>query len=263
MARAGGAINESGDVRPALAERLAREATDAAIRFTDICIRALDYCPPVDIEFGDFLRAIVTGNWDVSVETDDGTIGALVDAFRSRGIVPRGVASMSEDALRWPRARLADNVRCEGLDPEPRDPADWRKNAARLRDFATQHAAALGLSPEYKFRINQMEAIASQQLDPHGGLSSMIHAQFTQQRREPLVPSIPASPPLIFRGGSTVILDSTGRVRYVIAKPIVDADRLRRQRAFQVQTLMRGVGSAYVAGAVPRSIDLAALHRGY
>jgi hypothetical protein len=262
LARAGGAINPSGDVRPALAERLAREATDTATRFTEICIRALDYCPPVDIEFGDFLRAIVTGQWDVSAEGDDGTIGAFVDAFRSRGIIPRGVTSMSEDALRWPRAGLAANVRCEGLDPEPKDAAAWQANAIRLREFAKQHGAALGISRGHKLRINQMEAVASQHPDPHGGLTSMIHAQFLQQRREPLLPDNPASPTFVFRGGSTVILDATGRVRYVIAKPIDDADRLRRQRAFQLEILMHGVGSAYVAGAVPK-IDLAALHRGY
>ena len=34
-----------------------------------MCIRALDYCPPVDITFGEYLRAIITADCDL-VEDD-------------------------------------------------------------------------------------------------------------------------------------------------------------------------------------------------
>ena len=112
MARASGTIGGAGDVRPALAGRLAREATDAAAQFAEICIRALDYCPPVDIEFGDFLRAMVTGEADAADDRSD-ALSALLDGFRSRGIIPRDVRSLSEEALRWPPAELPDNARCE------------------------------------------------------------------------------------------------------------------------------------------------------
>ncbi len=33
--------------------------------FFTVCVRALDYCPPVDITFGDFLRAVVTADFDL------------------------------------------------------------------------------------------------------------------------------------------------------------------------------------------------------
>jgi hypothetical protein len=35
---------------------LAEEASSIAGRFLDICIRALDYCPPLDLELGEYLR---------------------------------------------------------------------------------------------------------------------------------------------------------------------------------------------------------------
>jgi hypothetical protein len=47
-----------------LANRLAAEAAKTAMRIQNICMRALDYCPPVDITFGDFLRALVTSDRD-------------------------------------------------------------------------------------------------------------------------------------------------------------------------------------------------------
>jgi hypothetical protein len=262
MARAGGAISAAGDVHPALADRLAREATDAATRFAELCIRALDYCPPVDIEFGDFLRAIVTGSWDASSDDHHGAIAAVVEAFRSRGIIPAGLRSLSDDALRWPQAPLPESVRCLGLDPEPRDGKAWRKNATVLGDFAREHFEAFGLSRDVRIGVHQLEGVASQRLDPHGGLSWQLHAQFTQLRTERIDPKNPASMPFTFRGGTTVILDETGRVRYVIAKPIDDEERLRKHRQFLIESAMRGVASAYVTGRGAK-LDLAALHRGF
>ena len=36
-----------------------------AERLLTICIRALDYCPPTDITFGEYLRALVTADYDL------------------------------------------------------------------------------------------------------------------------------------------------------------------------------------------------------
>ena len=41
----------------ALVKVLASEASDVASQFLSICIRAIDYCPPCDMEFGEYLRA--------------------------------------------------------------------------------------------------------------------------------------------------------------------------------------------------------------
>jgi hypothetical protein len=98
IARAGGAVDSLGDLHPDLAGRLAEEATRTAERFLGICIRALDYCPPIDIQFGEFLRAIVTSDWNVSPDDPLGYRAEIIRAFRSRGIIPEGVTSYSEEA---------------------------------------------------------------------------------------------------------------------------------------------------------------------
>ena len=46
----------SGAIHPDLVGRLASEAGKSAQHVLTMCIRALDYCPPTDITFGEYLR---------------------------------------------------------------------------------------------------------------------------------------------------------------------------------------------------------------
>jgi hypothetical protein len=68
-----------------------------------MAIRALDYCPPVDITFGEYLRALVTADVDVVPDDHWGYRIAVIEAFRRRGIYPRDVRTLAADALRWQR----------------------------------------------------------------------------------------------------------------------------------------------------------------
>ena len=68
-----------------------------------MCIRAFDYLPPVDVTFGDFLRAVVTADRELSPEDPTGQRAALIEAFRRRGIYASGVRSSAEESLLWDR----------------------------------------------------------------------------------------------------------------------------------------------------------------
>lgn len=92
-----------GDIHPDLTRRLAAEAAQCAQRVLQMCIRAIDYCPPVDISFGDFLRGVVTADVDYAPEDKAGFRIVFIESFREWGIYPRGVTSMGLDALTWPR----------------------------------------------------------------------------------------------------------------------------------------------------------------
>jgi hypothetical protein len=89
------------DLSDALVSCLAAEASDVASRMLDICIRAIDYCPPIDLRLGEYLRAIVTADADVVAADRWGFREALMRSFRRRDIFPDGVRYMTEDALRW------------------------------------------------------------------------------------------------------------------------------------------------------------------
>ena len=90
-----------GDIHPDLARRLSVEAATCAERILQMCIRAIDYCPPVDITFGDFLRGVVSADLDYAPADKHGFRVVFIESFREWGIYPRGIRSMGLDALAW------------------------------------------------------------------------------------------------------------------------------------------------------------------
>ena len=88
---------------------MADEAVDAADKVLTIALRALDYLPPYDVTFSDFLRALVTADRELFPTDAAGIRTEFIDAFRRRGIYPEGVISLAEDALIWP-APSADRI---------------------------------------------------------------------------------------------------------------------------------------------------------
>jgi len=102
IASGGSGILAQGELHPDLVNRLAAEAAKAANHVLTMCVRALDYCPPLDITFGDYLRAIITADMD-SVRDDQYHYRlAFIDAFRRRGIYPQGIKTLSVESLRLP-----------------------------------------------------------------------------------------------------------------------------------------------------------------
>ena len=104
-----------GDIHPDLTKRLAAEAAWAADRVLQMCIRAIDYCPPVDITFGDFLRGLITADLDYAPDDKSGFRVVFIESFREWGIYPDSVRSLGIDALAWPSGEdlLADDA--EGI----------------------------------------------------------------------------------------------------------------------------------------------------
>jgi hypothetical protein len=102
IASDGTGILRQGELHPDLVNRLASEASKAANHVLSMCIRALDYCPPVDLNFGDFLRAIVTADSDLVADDNRDYRLAFIDAFRKRGIYPEGIRTLSVESLRFP-----------------------------------------------------------------------------------------------------------------------------------------------------------------
>ena len=103
LASSGTGVLPEGELHPDLVNRLADTASTTASHILSMCIRALDYCPPVDITFGDFLRAIITADMDVVKDDPRNYRLAFIEAFRRRGIYPEGIKSLSLDSLQIPR----------------------------------------------------------------------------------------------------------------------------------------------------------------
>jgi hypothetical protein len=106
IASEGTGVLREGDIHPDLATRLAAEASRCAQQTLQMCIRAIDYCPPVGITFGDYLRAIVTADFDMNPDDPNGHRLAFVESFRQWGIHPEGMRSMSVESLLWPTGEI-------------------------------------------------------------------------------------------------------------------------------------------------------------
>lgn len=101
IATSGTGVLPQGEIHPDLINRLADEAAKSAQHVLGICIRALDYCPPVNITFGDYLRAIITADLDLVPNDTRNYRVAFIEAFRRRGIYPRDIRSLSVASLCW------------------------------------------------------------------------------------------------------------------------------------------------------------------
>jgi len=101
IATGGTGVLPKGALHPDLVARFAAEASKAAGRILKICIRALDYLPPVDVTFGDYVRAVITGDVDTVPDDSENYRVALISAFRDWGIFPRDVRTLSVESLYW------------------------------------------------------------------------------------------------------------------------------------------------------------------
>ena len=150
--RAGGGGQNPIDLPQPLADRLAEAASATAEEFFGICARALDYCPPVDIVFGDFLRAILTAHADLHPPDPYGVRNAFMQAFRLRGIVPEDASFFSENSLCWPQVASGKLPAVKGLifgDPNGLTDEEKNTNGDVLRAYAKANATKLGFPRDH------------------------------------------------------------------------------------------------------------------
>ncbi len=107
IATSGSGILPQGELHPDLVNRLADEAAKSARHILAMCIRALDYCPPVDITFGDYFRAIITADMDIVQDDSRDYRTAIIEAFRHRGIYPDNIRTLSVDSLTYPVLKVS------------------------------------------------------------------------------------------------------------------------------------------------------------
>ena len=258
-----------------LANRLATEAATTANRIQNICLRALDYCPPVDITFGDYLRALVTADRDAVADDSMGYRAALVNAFRARGIRPEGVISYSDESLSWDAYRGIGSSNATPdfsrlwrdlyrFEDEP-DRENEEQLYERLWGKAETFRYELGLAPGVKVQAKSIHPL--HRVRPDGSLQRQIVAELVQkQDGVEIVPGSPEAGTFTFRGGTTLLINRQGEVRFSISKPI-DGEagkiRLERQREHLRQSAYSFALAPYVAFDAARDLGFRGIHRGY
>jgi subtilisin family serine protease len=284
----GTGVLPTGAIHPDLVRRLADEAAKSARHVLNMCIRALDYIPPVDITFGEYLRGIITADADLVGDDRLNYRVAFVEAFRRRGIYPRDLTTLSVDTLRWEGANVAALVakhpplgrQMTALTDRLKQYADacfylsdrgelfkaTRSARGSLRNTLKRVFAALpasaahelaemfGLDPKRGFEFHELRR--SIRVGPDGRHTPQIVASLTQSR--PLAGG-PEGAAHTFRGGATLVVDlSTSEIQYAIRKRITNGERECVTAAF-----VRGVAADPLRAlmlAPDRREPFAALH---
>jgi hypothetical protein len=241
LATHGTCVLPPGELNSELLRALAKEIRELASQFLAILIRAIDYCPPVDIQFGEYLRALITADHQLVPDDPWGYREALVGAFRDRGLYPPGVDDLSEDALLWrppPRA-----VGCERLsfaelrfhsDPSnPANAAERVEQARALGDLASdpENLELFGLVEPGRLGADLpcVQSIRSARRGgPDGQVVFDLIAEVTQRRTAQAADGRPFD----IYGGATIIFGPDGNVRYTICKRVDHPEREADARAF-------------------------------
>jgi len=282
IATEGTGVLPEGRLHPDLVRRLADEAAAAAGQVLRMCIRALDYCPPVDITFGDYLRALITADVEHDPVAETHHRVAFVEAFRRHGIVPENVRTLSPDGLLWrPTAAAPDENDTVVLTPVRQwavDIPSWhltrdrrqlfdliRKHRRGLHRYLTDMARAgqwalRDIDPALPFEVHSIRPSTGSDAIGRPDLHWIIE----------LIQAIPAhldsgadpaaAPDATLLGGCTLVVDGrTGRVRYTIHKRL-DAVRRARQLAYLRDGGADSLAAVYLTG--PADEPFALLHRG-
>ncbi|MGK2859696.1 MAG: hypothetical protein ACSLFQ_21065 [Thermoanaerobaculia bacterium] len=279
IATGGSGVLPEGDLHPDLMNRIAREASKTAQNVLTMCIRAFEYLPPVDITFGDFLRALVTADYEMVPEDDVGLRGSMIESFRIRGIYPEDAQSLAEGSLLWrPPDRplevpfalferhMVDDARAfERMEKVTRTGKRAKENAKKailLVQWARANGSALRLDPRYPIQLLGFHTVF--RVAPNGELVVELVAQFAQSDKASA--SDAAFGGIPFRGGTTVIAGSDGIVRYVISKPM-STKRRANQKSYveeldQTDAALAWCDDNYEARRMKARTSFAAMHRG-
>jgi len=248
LATGGSGVLPRGELHPVLVDLLSEKAAGLAEQFLSIVVRAIDYCPPVDLHLGEFLQAIVTADRELVQDDRWAYREAFIDAFRARGVYLRNVSSLSEDALAWkpPRKSIPPitalsfaELQFAGDPGCPAGPDEVKRQACALGDVATdpRYREEFGIAAQGDARLGdarvdlpQIESIRSvRRAGPDGRVVFDLVAEITQKCT---VPRKKGQRGFSFWGGSTVIVDPDGEIRYTILKSLVGYQRRERRLEF-------------------------------
>jgi hypothetical protein len=269
--RAAGGNTDSREISGPMANQLAKAASKTARILFKICVRAIDYCPAVDINFGDYLRALITADRDNHPADALGVRDALMQAFRLRGILPDDAQYFSEDSLCWspvPANRFPDLDDLVFGDPNGLTKAEKDLNGKILRQYAQDNAENLGFTPGKYISVPSFHPAF--RLTPDGSMRIDMVVEMAQQAEIPYDSKKRELGTFPMRSGSTLLITKPplkdgvygpGQLRYLIRKRLDGPYGERRQRRQRNFNLREGL----LEGKDPKrfQINFNMLHSGF
>jgi hypothetical protein len=208
--------------------RVAEEGAKVASHLLTMCIRAIDYTPPLEFEFGDFVDALLTADEQLAPD----------DAHLYRPTIEK---SFAEFGVRRPQARIVDISR-KSLRPryDRYNYQELRASPDEVWRFLWDNAELFDLQRNYMLDVTSVQP--SVRVGPDGFVAPETVATYVQSvelRAHELLTlfSEPVTLPdgldpnteVQLWGGGAVIFDQFGSAKLHQTKPLLDAGRQMRR----------------------------------
>lgn len=206
-------------------QRAAQEGAEIADRFLTMFIRAIDYCPPTDLQFCDFASGVLTADWELNPKDEKFDIRAsLLTWFRAYGIDPKSKGLPGRQEGSWnppPKGTVfvydrthSDSMRA---DPDELFRFLWEnRKPFNLNDQA--HTRVLSVRPCVRTGGDGF-VLRETVVEYHQQLKVFARELSGMKIRKP--DAMPDSTEVILYGGNAVIFDEYGQVKYNIGNSIM------------------------------------------
>ena len=210
--------------------RAAEEGATAARHLLEMVIRGIDYCPPVDFTFADFLAAVLAADAEVAPNDELRYRDALAAAFGAFGITVEATVPIILTLANAPSYRSFSY-------------AALRSDPDEAFRFLWDNATLFGIDSDYYLHVENVRP--SVRVGPRGFVVSESLVDYVQeliltrdeldalaQKRDPALrapDSIPGDTQLKLFGGGTIVFDEFGALKYHNGKPLNDWERQIRR----------------------------------
>ena len=237
--------------------RAAEEGAKSAGHLLTMLIRAIDYLPPVDFRFEDFLEAIFVSDSEIAPDDAHEYRDALVEAFALFGIErpAQGLIDMSAMPVR----PLYEHLHSGALRTDPDE----------IERFIWQNASLLGLNTYYYTNVESVRPAV--RVGPDGFVVNEFVADYVQLLNGTppdlrvlgltTPPGMPDDTKIQLLGGGVLVFDEWGGLKFHHPKPLFDWARQDARLAFLFERRLTDTHGRFgFSLGTPRGQSFAAFH---
>lgn len=217
------------------------EGARAADHLLTMAIRAIDYCPPVDLSFSDYLSALLTVDREVVPDDRYGYRDALLANFKDFGIVPSGRAGADGTWLRCDEDMIYSRTHFDSM----------LRDSEEVFRFVWENRKTLNIGDIGYIEVESVRP--SVRVAPDGFVLRETIAEYVQvltvtagELRQDFKVEVPKGVELWrslrLLGGGTLVFDEYGQLKYQIANHLLkDKGDRKRQGARLAHLWKQGI----------------------
>jgi hypothetical protein len=215
-------------------KRAAEEGRKSAEHLLRMVIRAIDYTPPLEFEYDDFVEALLVSDAEAAPDDAHHYRERLRTSFADFGMAPQG--------------RVVEIGRVARLTYDSINAAELRQRSDEVFRFLWLNAVPAGLDRAYYATVDDL--VPSIRVGPDGLVLQEVVGTYRQMLNGTAaelkalskgaldVGGLEDGTPIQLHGGGTLIFDQFGRAKHHVQKPIFDWGRQSRRLAYLVRNGM-------------------------